>query len=233
MATTILSNEAKTYIDRVIGQEGGWVLTSNKNDPDGGWTYAGVTARTFGKLLYDAGQQKYSGPADLNTFKESLRTESDLVSGSIYNIYYTEFWQPLHFDDVSFAGRGPLLSCAVNLGLDDAVFVLQRAINLLVEDVFKGILDYKEKLLKVDGHLGPKTVTMLKWAATESNTLFKTFLLQEWMRQYINLVQKNAEAWKKYAQALETGQANKSGEPATLRAANLEGWFNRVEYWRF
>lgn len=234
MASELPVAEARVYIDRVIVQEGGWVLTSNKDDPDGGWTYAGVTAINFGKVLYNAGQQKYPGPADLATFKDHLREAEDVVRTFVYKFYYDEFYAPLYLDQVTFRGKGPLLSCAANLGLDDAVFVLQEALNALMQRI--GINGGRDPL-KVDGHMGPATYNRLILYGQSSE--FKDLILQEWMRRYISIVQRNAVAWRKYAELLErradTHGQNTRGlmKPEVLRATSLEGWFNRIEYWRF
>lgn len=228
MATELsVPAEARVYIDRVIIQEGGWVLTSNDNDPDGGFTYAGVTARTF-KSYCEQHNQPVITRENINVLLRRERLEaSTVLKDLVYQIYFDEYYEPLFLSSISFRGKGPLLSCAVNLGLDDAVFVLQAALNSVARDA----LPPSENMLKVDGHLG--TITYGRLTLLARNPLLKDHILREWMRRYINLVQLNSQAWKLYAEAIDFGQDEPVRKPEVLRAASLEGWFNRVEYWRF
>lgn len=248
-----LTPEAKALIDTIVEQqEGGWKLTQNANDPDGGWTYAGVTAKEFGEVAFEGGEQKYPGPMQIDTFHSYMEDGLEAVKLTVYSIYYHHYYEPLHLAEMPASIRGPLFSCAVNCGLETAGKLLQETIN----NWWTGAERYPNKpdVLKLDGGVGEKTlaalaVTVRTLSPVGSATVLRTHLVSDflklWMLHYINLVQANAAAWvayaaqyegikdstmlKYYPPAIETWLKKK---PTVNRAASLEGWFNRVEFWR-
>lgn len=190
-------------------QEGGWKLTSNSNDPDGGWTFAGVTSNTLTNYLHE--HEVSFEHIDSSTILAMLK--SDVSNGvpeiwreRVLKCYYQYFYLPackivanlLNEPDMQLEGYE--LSCVVNLGLPH----FEQVANDCYEPA-----EHNEKAGDFIHH---------------------------WMVFYINLVVKNAEAWQKFA--LQEADHNKEvkprncPEPTTLRADNLLGWYNRVEHWR-
>jgi hypothetical protein len=101
--------------DIIENDEGGWVLTSNKDDPDGGWTYAGITAKNW--------QDFYSFfssslPQDLNRVRTWFNGLSDVAKEQgVYRIYYSVFYLPLKALLNAEEELYPYeLSCAINCG---------------------------------------------------------------------------------------------------------------------
>lgn len=208
---------AKTAIDRIVkDQEGGWKLTSNVNDPDGGWTYAGVTYKTFSEYWNDhLGTHPATDCHTVAGMASLITSFPEDAEADVYSIYYGKYCDPINFDKLPTILQGPLLSAAINIGPEDAVNILQ------------GILQCKP-----DGNLGSKTLAAIEhWTldADDEKLLVPAFL-REWTRHYIHLVVENAKAWRSSANTIQAGQIDKL--PAVFRAGDLEGWFNRVEYWR-
>ena len=71
---------------------------------------------------------------------------SNLSRDDAIQIYRVEYWDACRLDDISLDLRLPIFDCAVNQGVRTAGKLLQRALN----DVGEG--------LKVDGHIGPRTI---------------------------------------------------------------------------
>lgn len=106
--------------DCIEQEEGGWKLTSNPNDPDGGWTYAGVTRK-----LYEAWCKKNNLKSlSLAELKEILKEQEFALDAAEFKdyilcIYWDEFLEPI----TEICGNlftyhyGLFLSCAVNRGM--------------------------------------------------------------------------------------------------------------------
>jgi lysozyme family protein len=223
----MMDQNLKSFIDwMILRDEGGWKLTSNADDPDGGWTYAGVTTKIYEvfqkKRSQDAGFIGHSPRVSRNKIEELLEKFRDRVNEDIYQIYFDEFIKPIAIDKLPQPLQPAALSCAVNIGPANAVKCLQRAVNVL-----RGGED-----LKVDGVCGPITVSVVRNFATLSTQLVNKFV-DEWMKHYINLVQENAEEWRAWgiACAYMRHDAGKL-RPTVLYAVNLEGWFNRCNKYR-
>lgn len=98
--------------DRLIGNEGGYV--NDSKDP-GGETNWGISKRAYPNLNIHM-----------------------LTRAMAKTIYYTDFWQRIHADDLPGAVAFQVFDFAVNSGIETAVRYLQRAV---------GVAD--------DGHWGP------------------------------------------------------------------------------
>lgn len=177
-------------IDIVIDQEGGWKLTHDPNDVDGGWTYAGITAKAWS---YN-GNNIHSYEDMKNWIVQDTKDAHDTVY-KIYNVIVDaiDLYPYLTKQQVSVCH----LSCAVNIGTP----------------TFHDLLRIKT----------PKDI--------------KSFL-RAWHEHYNKLVKDNAEAWKLWAQHLEDAHnqhtlvIDRDKKPKTLRAEYIDGWFNRVEFFR-
>lgn len=221
-----LTPELRSLLDIIIEkQEGGWVLhgSNTDDDPDGDWTYAGVTAKLWEKY--------HRKDVSKLEFQEFLAT--NIGRSAIEFIYEEEFISSLKLSKFPALLQGPLLSCAINRGVSNAVKALQLSINDALEGSSAHFGD-----LKIDGNAGPKTWQAFNYVVGNDDEKLKERFLYHWTLQYINLVQENAEAWRDRAVYLfEIGNTGKSKvnyhkEPSVLRATHLEGWFNRVEFWR-
>lgn len=186
----VMDSRIKEIIDQVIiNDEGGWKLTENANDPDGGWTFAGVTSKTWNGIPENRGLYTYSDAAHY------IVSDIDNFRDEIYEIYYKEYYVKV-FGTVSIDNINPaIFSCAVNCSVEIA--------------------------------------SELRTESMYDHNKFLTL----WHYHYIDLVKKNAEAWRDFA--LDSKKAVNNSEyaptvkePTTLRAENLKGWFNRVERYR-
>jgi hypothetical protein len=125
---TVIPAEALTAIEAVIvNDEGGWLLTSNANDPDGGWTYAGVTHKTFVEYGYDV---------SVDVMKENIADPVSLagLKQVVHQIYYEKYYRPLA-DHV----HKPLdyeLSCCINCGVATAIECADFSNGIIYRDKF-------------------------------------------------------------------------------------------------
>jgi hypothetical protein len=103
-------------IEEIIQKdEGGWKLTANKDDPDGGWTYGGCTK----KLLVTKGVAlEICSFADMYHYCNDPKIDA-MNKELIRRVYYEEFYAPL----VKKFGYcdAAMLSCAVNCGVQTAI----------------------------------------------------------------------------------------------------------------
>jgi hypothetical protein len=96
-------------------QEGGWMLTLNANDPDGGWTFGGVTATTYSKHM--------GRVISCNEIASAIFSNKDQVISNCKEIYYNSYYLPAvkileSFWKEDMEGRLETyeLSCIINLG---------------------------------------------------------------------------------------------------------------------
>ena len=118
----------KQALDKLLDLEGR-KLTNDASDR-GGETQCGISKRSFPNW------PGWNLKGDYTT-SEGIRT-------AVMNLYFDEFWTPLHCDEMPQAIADKLLDMAVNLGRKTAVEMLQRA------------LGFTE--LNIDGIVGPMTV---------------------------------------------------------------------------
>lgn len=224
----------KQLLDRIItDQEGGWKLTSNANDPDGGWTYGGCTAKVFSHWHLDAAETGHIfTAAEFSSMFLHADGGEEATKVLVYECYDKEYITPLQLEKLSTILQGPVLSCAINRGVETAVKILQISTfpYLIAADC--------------DGKMGSKTLAAIeKFNATSTKNGYSeliTKFLREWTRSYIQLVVENAKAWHDWAEvshdSLKAGAVPSgllvNNIPTIFRAGDLEGWFNRVEYWR-
>jgi len=216
----MLNLSAQEIIAYVIEEEGGWQLTDHADDPDVA-TYGGMRWATYDnwqKMKLTVGLHY-----NLNTFKIKAANGDVALQSRIADAYKFMFYDKARIDELPEILRMPMYSCAVNIGTLNAVKILQRTHNILLQYLFK--FDDDPMLLVVDGVIGTKTVTECGYLVDVED--LNTFI-DEWIRHYINLVQANAEAWRDYRLL-----ADRHEEPAILRATFLEGWFNRATMYRY
>jgi lysozyme family protein len=212
-----MDQNLQKMLDQVIEEdEGGWMLSENKDDPDGGWTYAGMTAKTFyawhkdAELVFD--HDHLAGMLQLVNFKRDFQN-------TIRQCYDEVFLNKIPFNQLPLGIHLPLISCAINCGAENAIKILQETMGMKT----------------IDGVCGPNTIDTCKnevgmWGPYG----FKIRFCKNWMKYYINLVEKNAEEWRQYALWIQGKGHNMApvNIPKVLCAANLKGWFNRVERYR-
>jgi hypothetical protein len=101
-------------------EEGGWKLTSNPNDPDGGWTYAGVTRTLFEAWLKKQPKHKLSCPVRAVDIEHELELGSATdLQNDILCVYWDEFLEPItEICGGLFTYHYALFfSCAINRGM--------------------------------------------------------------------------------------------------------------------
>lgn len=196
-----IPQQVKDLINQVVEQdEGGWVLTHNTNDPDGGWTFGGLVCKDW---IGCPSCPELSPAAIRQAIEDCIRNKGeDLWIGRGIEIYYTKFYIPLAASLTSFRTEPEVepyeFSCYIQMPAE-----------------FHNIVAAATK----QSHFG-----------------WKQCFCKAWMDHYIQLVKKNAEAWRDYAtdqQLIASGHYKDPhfSKPATLRAEFLQGWFNRV--WRY
>ena len=129
-------------LEKVLKHEGGYV-----NDPDdrGGETYKGISRNNF---------PEWGGWGHLATHSfGDPELDSDL-SALVSEFYKEEFWDKMYLDRITPEKvSAEIFDTAVNIGIKKSSTFLQQALN---------VLNREERLfddLKVDGHIGAKTVS--------------------------------------------------------------------------
>ena len=100
-------------------QEGGYVLSKDPDNGDGGWTYAGVTKTTMDKLSGFSTEFK-----DYEAIDEWLKLAANRETiSNIVNDIYRRNYVPKDFDSVPIFLAGPYLSASINLGDNPAAVI--------------------------------------------------------------------------------------------------------------
>lgn len=108
-------------IDKIIKEEeGGWKLTHNPNDPDGGWTYAGVTAKTFNSHLPEG-----SVPLTYADMVKAVELGDQNIKETVFSIYFKFYYKPLE-EYVNGMPQSAELSCAINCGVGVAKNLINK-----------------------------------------------------------------------------------------------------------
>lgn len=105
-------------------EEGGWQLTSDPEDDDGGWTYGGMTAPVFNEYFPGT-------TLDIITKYIADPLAVHYIQQDIYCIYYENYLLPVD-DLVKEVGVDPIpahLSCAINCGLGGFHSILTTSIQ--------------------------------------------------------------------------------------------------------
>lgn len=134
--------DLKLALPRLLKNEGGY---SNDPDDTGGETYRGISRKNF---------PEWRGWNIVDAHKP-LKDEEIIVDGSldadIEYFYRINFWNVNRLDEVSDQEIATkLLDMCVNLGSSRAIKILQQELNIVL-----GIE------LKVDGNMGPQTLSAL------------------------------------------------------------------------
>lgn len=118
----------KYIVDSVIkDDEGSWKLTANANDPDGGWTFAGVTKTTW--IKYKGNELRQWNYEDMA--KHIAENFNDIAT-TIYEIYADEYLIPCvsilknaSYPWVSDLGT-KYVSCIINVGQDGFTKIIKN-----------------------------------------------------------------------------------------------------------
>ncbi len=154
-------------IDLVIKAEGGF--SNHPADNDGGGTNYGITQYTLNNYIKDLG------------LEAGLLTVRSLTLAQAREIYRVYYWVPTNLDHVYSQKKAVLiLDQAVNCGIIPAVVRVQKVINYAARGQ-----------LKVDGMLGPKTLTALN--DTINDQLFCMEYIKKSQIHYCRLVKKYPE----------------------------------------
>lgn len=150
-------------ISSVIAKdEGGWVLSQDADGGDGGWTFGGITRKTWEACTPTR--------LDFAAVQNRLLTAEggeDLISQGCA-IYKSEYWDKAHLDEIHETHQEMMFSCAINRGPANAVKALQTAVGVVA----------------VDGDFGPDTLVMYARFNTEN---FERRFCRAWMRQYFDV----------------------------------------------
>jgi lysozyme family protein len=172
------------YIEDVIQQiimkqEGGYVLSSDPDGGDGGFTYAGVTANTFRSsniILSNERPALYSRVTFEATFLNPPANQDDIKNtvNVIYQSEYVPHWLIIEEDVIPPRLVGPIMSASINLGLVKATRIMQRTL---------GVQD--------DGVFGPISAKALRDSVNIYNSQLFTRFLSKWMEVYKDIVHAN------------------------------------------
>lgn len=119
---------AKALIENVVlKDEGGWNLNpTDPNDHDGGWTFGGITSKTYNEFYEPVGEQK---PIDRETIELVVKGPRlpEFILECV-QIYYQNYYMPMHklLGDAMYAAE---LSCAINLGVTAAKTFVNSALH--------------------------------------------------------------------------------------------------------
>ena len=151
---TPMANFSQAFA-KTLGNEGGY-----STDPKdlGGETYCGISRVNFPDW---AGWHAIDAWKGLGSPSSVLGQNEDLQA-QVQAFYRSLFWNPLHGDQIAFPDLAEkLFDMAVNMGIGQAVKLLQDALNVVVGSG-----------LTVDGGMGPMTLAALNsLPATAHNTL--------------------------------------------------------------
>lgn len=117
----ILPSVIKLIDDCINNDEGGWKLTSNSNDPDGGWTFAGVTSYTWAEY-YGCGKVSHDEIAHV------IASNFDTIKNDIYEIYNEVFYKKIRckWELNGLVVHPAIFSAAVNLGILEINIILDQ-----------------------------------------------------------------------------------------------------------
>jgi hypothetical protein len=171
MTEVQVPNQAVNIIDYTITEEeGGYVITHNPNDPDGGWTYAGIIKENWVKYYpeTDVGFSAISALVLANT---------DLYQTWSHVIYYNEFYLPVQkILGTIFDVDQEEFSCAVNIGLGGFEQVCQLSGPLHGKLTFlEEWLHYYAELVRKNAEAW-KAYALREPGATQPETLRAEFL---------------------------------------------------------
>ena len=147
--------EFSTAFEKLMKDEGLWVLTHDPNDP-GGETWSGISRIAYpdwdGWPLIDEAK---TSPSALDRTHKNYSEIKKLTR----QFYETQFWLSLACDKLPDGLAYELFEQAVNLGKRRATAHLQRTLNCLNRPVGNA-LEYGEDLAE-DGIFGPATLSRL------------------------------------------------------------------------
>lgn len=173
--------------DAILAREGGYV-----NDPDdpGGATNHGVTVHTMRRLGLDL----------TSDGKVDARDVQRLSRGQAKTIFLTEYFDKPGISKLPVQLHATVFDMQVNAGAN-AVKILQRLFGKM------------GRAVRVDGQIGPKTVSAAKWAASVApNHLADAYGIER--RNYYYALADRRAASRKYARRRDGGKG---------------GWIHRAE----
>lgn len=207
---TVMTPAIEAMIVEIIEkQEGGWILTHNANDPDGGWTFAGITAPVFTSymtLLAGAPAPYHNSGLLRQGISTDLANHTiDVWKTRVLDCYFHNYYLP----------------CAKAVG---------DYLNYPAHEI--GVEGWELSAFINCGPGGFHDILMKMKTEVPDGDLEQTGFLRAWMAHYIELTVNNACAWREFAAKCGLLTASADDKPTTFRAPNLLGWFRRVEYWR-
>lgn len=163
-----LSTQVIGYLDDIIiNEEGGWKLTSDPNDNDGGWTFAGVTRKTW--EAYQSKVTNTSVTISIEEIKEEIVRDIDLAKRTVYAIYEYEFVKPIQQLCRNGNDTFPtptILSCAINVGPETAYNIWKSNAGKSFIDNWHG---YYFGLIKKNAEAWRDYALYLEWCQSPGN----------------------------------------------------------------
>lgn len=158
--------------DIIINEEGGWKLTSDPNDNDGGWTFAGVTRKVW--EAYESKVTNNPVTISLETIKEEIVKDIELARHTVYAIYEYEFVRPVQRKcqiSTDIFPTAAILSCAINCGPDTAYDIWTKG-NRSTDTAFLNTLHhYYFNLIKKNAEAWRDYALYLEWKTTAGSGL--------------------------------------------------------------
>ncbi len=210
----------------ILADEGGWVFTDDANDP-GDMTYGGLTFEKYYEWFLKTESNKFPKKLMQTSFRSQATMNDSFLQQDITICYYNEFWKKARCDEMPYEIDELMFSIVTNLGVRQGVKILQRACN-----------ERSLGQLKVDGIIGELTVRLVNHLA-DSYDNFIQDIINAWEDKYIDLVVKNAEAWRNWGMSHTIEKLGSEftampttitmqNAPSSFRAKYLRGWINRT-----
>lgn len=145
----------------IAADEGGWVLSSDAEGADGGWTFGGMTATKYHE--YDPSVTKEQLAKWLSDVTD--KTPIIMVKQIIYGIYYDDFYQEASRLLTPILPQAYHLSCIINCGPEGFKEVLSKCGNVENQAIArtKFLAAWKERYFKIVRDNPVKAVYIHGW----------------------------------------------------------------------
>lgn len=187
----------------ITNDEGGFVLTHNANDPDGGWTYGGIIRGNWYNPVCN-----YT----LEQMQSAINAAPGTMKATCIAVYNDKFVTPSRVAELPSFIQQCYLSAVINCGQSVAVEMLQLAYNKLLP----------KNTVKVDGVIGSETIHAWGYVGPSIENIYKLVFCDAWEDHYFDIVVANTEDWVDFC--TKVGQKH----PGVNFSADLRGWINRV-----
>lgn len=161
---------AEIIANVITKDEGGWVLSQDADGGDGGWTFGGITKKTYDTTIIGV-HDGFVGVTYEQIKKEALAQSEWFMhfKNDCCNIYKFNFWDKMYLDLIHEDHQEMMFSCGINRGPANAIKALQTAIGIVVADGIWG------------------TDTANHYNSFIHDDTFHMYFCRAWMHQYFEI----------------------------------------------